>query len=118
MPPTPEKPLVVATHNLMHGLRLGSLIPHYLALRDSQGLDLLCLQENRFLTEAGELPSAQIAAALGSDYHVVADDDCPGLAIAHDTRALICDGHAIVPLPLLAALNAFERLYIVGGNRH
>jgi hypothetical protein len=116
MTPTPAKPIVIGTHNLMHGLRLGSLIPHYLALRDQQGLDLLCLQENRFLTEADDLPGARIAAALGGDYRVVADDDCPGLGFIHDTRTLICDAHTVVPLPLLPALNAFERLYIVGGK--
>src|SRR5450432_3592463 len=52
--------LVVATHNLMHGLRTGALIPHYLALRESEGLDLLCLQEDRGLAGTGaagcELP--------------------------------------------------------------
>src|SRR5215831_14407332 len=96
MPPTQ---IVVASHNLMHGLRLGSLIPHYVALR-----------------EGPDLPSARIAAALGPDYAVVADDACPGLAFVHDARTLACEGHAVVPLPLLRALNAFERLYIVGGK--
>jgi hypothetical protein len=46
----------------------------------------------------------------------VTDDDCPGLAFVHDARTLACAGRAIVPLPLLPALNAFERLYIVGGK--
>ena len=35
----------------MHGMRLPALIPHYVALRDERGLDLLCLQENRFLID-------------------------------------------------------------------
>src|SRR5580765_1177480 len=99
----------------MHGLRLAALIPHHIALRDSVGLDLLCLQENRFLSEGSDLPSAQIAAALGPDYRVVTDDACPGLAFVHDARTLTCDGHVVAPLPMLTALNAFERLYIVGG---
>ena len=116
MTPTRTQPIVVATHNLMHGLRLGSLIPHYLALRDGPGLDLLCVQENRFLSEGAELPSAQIAAALGPDYRVLADGACPGLAFIHDARTLTCTTQAIAPLPLLAALNAFERTYIVGGK--
>ena len=110
------RPIVVATHNLMHGLRLPALLPYYIALRDEEGLDLLCLQEDRFLSGAAPLPSAQIAAALGPDYRVVADDACPGLAFVHDARTLTCDARAVVPLPLLAALNAFERLYIVGGK--
>ena len=116
MTPTPRQSVVVATHNLMHGLRLSSLIPHHVALRDGPGLDLLCVQENRFLADGPDLPSARIAAALGTDYAVVADDGCPGLAFVHDARTLVCEGRAIVPLPLLAALNAFERLYIVGGK--
>jgi endonuclease/exonuclease/phosphatase family metal-dependent hydrolase len=108
--------VIIATHNLMHGLRLGSLIPHYLALRDTRGLDLLCLQEDRFLSESADLPSAQIAAALGPDYRVVRDDACPGLAFVHDSRTLECTAQAAVPLPLLPALSWFERLYIVGSK--
>ena len=108
--------VIVATHNLMHGLRLAGLIPHYLALRDERGLDLLCLQEDRFLTDEGELPSARIAAALGPDYRVVRDAGCPGLAFIHDSRTLDCVEQVVAPLPLLATLNWFERLYIVGGK--
>jgi hypothetical protein len=100
----------------MHGLRLATLIPHYVTLRDEQGLDLLCLQEDRFLSDGDELPSARIAAALGPEYRVVRDDGCPGLGFVHDTRTLTCAAQATVPLPLLEALNAFERLYIVGGR--
>jgi endonuclease/exonuclease/phosphatase family metal-dependent hydrolase len=110
------RPIVVATHNLMHGLRLDGLIRHHLALRDQQGLDLLCLQEDRFLSDEGQLPSARIAAALGPDYRVVRDDACPGLAFVHDSRTLDCRALAVMPLPLLSALNWFERLYIVGGK--
>ena len=108
--------ILIASHNLMHGLRLQALIPHYVALRDEQGLDALCLQEDRFLTGGDGLPSARIAAALGPDYRVLRDEGCPGLAFVIDARTLACDAQAIVPLPLLGALNAFERLYIVGGK--
>src|SRR5689334_10849840 len=110
--------VLVATHNLMHGLRLPSLIAHYIALRDAHGLDLLCLQEDRFLSAsaAAPQPSAQIAAALGPDYRVVRDDGSPGLAFVHDARTLTCQSQSIVPLPLLASLSPFERLYIVGGK--
>src|SRR5262252_996985 len=101
MTPTEGQRIRVATHNLMHGLRLGSLIPHYVALRDEGGLDLLCLQEDRFLDGGGDLPSARIAAALGPDHRVVADAACPGLAFVHDARTLVCEAQAIAPLPLL-----------------
>jgi hypothetical protein len=108
--------VLIATHNLMHGLRLPALLPHYVALRDAHGLDLLCLQEDRFLSEGADLPSARIAAALGPDYRVVRDGGCEGLAFVHDTRTLTCESQTIVRLPLLAALSPFERLYIVGGK--
>jgi hypothetical protein len=108
--------IVVASHNLMHAMRLPALIRHYTALRDDRGLDLLCLQENRFLTAEADLPSDRIAAALGPDYQVVRDDGCPGLAFIHDARTLACTAHAIAPLPLLAKLTRFERLYIRGGK--
>ena len=108
--------VVVATHNLMHAIRLPALIRHYLALRDQRGLDLLCLQEDRFLTEETDLPSDRIAAALGPDYRVVRDDGCRGLAFVHDSRTLACAPPAIVPLPRLAKLTPFERLYIRGGK--
>jgi hypothetical protein len=110
------QPVLIASHNLMHALRLPALIPHYVALREERGLDVLCLQEDRFLTEGDDLPSTRIASALGPDYSVVRDDGCPGLAFVIDTRTLACDAQSIVPLPLLSALNAFERLYIVGGK--
>ena len=100
----------------MHATRLAALIPHYLALREARGLDLLCLQENRFLTEETDLPSDRIAAALGPDYRAVRDDGCRGLAFVHDSRTLACAPPAIVPLPRLAKLTPFERLYIRGGK--
>ena len=115
--PAPSlRAVTVASHNLMHALRLPALIRHHLGLRDEQGLDLLCVQENRFLTEEVDLPSDRIAAALGPDYRVVRDDGCRGLALVHDTRTLTCEAHAIASLPLLAKLTPFERLYIRGGK--
>src|SRR6185503_18944058 len=112
----PTSSLTVATHNLMHAMGLPALIPHYLALRDERGLDLLCLQENRFVTDEADLPSDRIAAALGPDYRVVRDDGCPGLAFVHDSRTLACAAPAIAPLPRLARLTPIERLYIRGGK--
>jgi len=108
--------IVVASHNLMHGLRLPGLIAHHVTLRDEQGLDLLCVQENRFVTEEAALPSERIAAALGPDYRVVRHEDGRGLGFIYDARTLACEAHAIAPLPLLAKLTPFERLYIRGGR--
>jgi endonuclease/exonuclease/phosphatase family metal-dependent hydrolase len=109
--------IVAATHNVMHGRRLEALVPQYLDLRDRQGLDLLCLQEDRFLGgEAGARPSALIAAALGDSYHVVRDDGARGLALILDGRRLSCAESGIIPLPRLASLSWFERRYIVDGK--
>jgi endonuclease/exonuclease/phosphatase family metal-dependent hydrolase len=118
--PHERRGLVVATHNLMHGLRIDTLLPHYLALRESEGLDLLCLQEDRYLGGVGESgqerPSARIVAALGESYQLVRQDDCPGLCLVYDSRTLTCRERTVVPLPRLDALSWFEKLYIVGGQ--
>ncbi len=112
-----EAAIVVATHNLMHGRRLDALVTEHLALRDAQGLDLLCLQEDRFLDGTGDdRPSARIAAALGPPYRVVRDEACPALALIVDGRRLACAAAGIVALPRLASLSWFERRYIVGGK--
>jgi len=112
--------LIVATHNLMHGLRIEGLIPHYLALHEAEGLDLLCLQEDRYLagvgSEGDERPSARIVAALGGPYQLVRDDGCPGLCLIYDSRTLSCRARSVVPLPRLGRLAWFEKLYIVGGK--
>jgi endonuclease/exonuclease/phosphatase family metal-dependent hydrolase len=108
---------VVATHNLMHGRRLDALIQDHLALREREGLDLLCLQEDRFL-EAGasDHPSARIAAALGDGHRVVRDEAVPGPALVVDTRRFSPRAQGLIPLPRLASLSWFERRYIVGGK--
>ncbi len=109
--------IVVATHNLMHGRRLDALVADHLGLRDAEGLDLLCLQEDRFLDGADDArPSARIAAALGGGYRVIRDEGCPGLALVVDGRRLACGAAGIIPLPRLAALSWFERRYILGGK--
>jgi hypothetical protein len=120
-----ESGLVVASHNLMHGVRLEKLIPHYLAFRQAEGLHLLCLQEDRYvgagLAGVGERPSDRILAALGEGhrpdrYQVVRRDDCPGLAFIYDRATLHCASQEVVPLPRLQSLSWFEKLYILGGR--
>jgi len=101
----------------MHGRRLDDLVAQYLALCDSGGLDLLCLQEDRYIGGApGERPSARIAQALGDSYRVIRDDGCQGLALVVDERTLSPARSGIIPLPRLASLSWFERRYIVGGK--
>lgn len=109
--------IVVATHNVMHGRRLEALVPHHLALRDGEGLDLICLQEDRFLDgPADARPSARIAAALGDGYRVIREEACPGLAFVADGRRLQTGAVGTIPLPRLTSLSWFERRYIVGGK--
>ena len=107
--------IVVATHNLMHARRLPDADR---ALRGAaqrhQGLDLLCLQENRFLTEqTTTCPADRIATALGPDFRVVRDDGCRGGSPSSTIRARWpATPPAIVPLPRLAKLTPFERLLL------
>ena len=111
------KPIVVATHNVMHGRRIDELAAHHVELRDRRGLDLLALQEDRYLEgQAEDRPSTRVAAALGGPHHVLRDDGCPGLAFVVDARVLSCRATGIIPLPRLASLSWFERRYIVGGK--
>ena len=105
--------LVVGSHNLMHGLQLDRLLPHYLELQRRVGLDVLCLQENRL---AGKRMHAEVITdALGPDFTVACDAEIPGLAIVYDQTRLAATAHQLLALPRLAALNWFERMYIVGG---
>jgi endonuclease/exonuclease/phosphatase family metal-dependent hydrolase len=108
--------IVVATHNVMHGLRVDALLPHYVELRDREGLDLLCLQEDRYLGSSDDRPSVRIVAALGPDYEEIRAEGSPGLAFVIDTRTLACRTQGAIPLPRLAALSWFERRYIIGAK--
>jgi endonuclease/exonuclease/phosphatase family metal-dependent hydrolase len=112
--------VVVATHNLMHGRRLERLVPHHLALAEQQGLDLLCVQEDRARSrDAGAgtaRPSERIAAALGSRYDVVGDDGYPGLAFIYDTHRLAVRARALVSLPRLKSLTPLEKLWVKEGT--
>ncbi len=101
----------------MHGRQLEALLAQYGELRDSEGLDLLCLQEDRYIGDGpDERPSVRVAQALGDSYRVVRHDGCQGLALVVDARTLSTVRSGIIPLPRLASLSWFERRYIVGGK--
>ena len=104
--------MIIATHNLMHGLRLRALIRHYRQLQERRGLDVLCVQENRSRAEAH---SPLIAEALGGDYAELSAPRQCGKGIVYNTRSLRCESHELVPLPRLERLSWFERRYIAGG---
>ncbi len=105
---------VVATHNLMHGLRLPALIDSYRRLRAERGLDLLCVQENA--SNGVAMHASVIADALGANYAHMCDARFERLAIVYDQERVECVEAALVPLPRLDRLSVFERLYIVGGK--
>ena len=101
----------------MHGRRLDALVAQYVALRDGEGLDLLCLQEDRYIGDGPDArPSVLVAQALGDSYRVVREEPCQGLALVVDARTLSTARSGIIPLPRLASLSWFERRYIVGGK--
>lgn len=101
--------MIVASHNLMDGLRLAALIDDHLRLRDRRGLDLLCVQEN-------ERDSAsRIAAALGDQYAVLGDALFPRLAMVYDQTTLRRRDSWLVALPRLGSLSPLERIYIASG---
>lgn len=106
--------MIVATHNLMRGLRLPALLDHYAALRREVGLDVLCVQENDGAD--GAVHSARIAATLGAHYDQLSDARFPRLGIVYDRARFAVERVELVALPRLARLSWFERLYIVGGT--
>jgi len=97
----------------MHGRQLDALLPHYRTLREREGLDVLCVQED-LPTPHGRL-SERIADALGPSF-AVARGEMPGLALVYDADRLRCSDGTLVPLPRLPSLSWFERLYIAGGK--
>lgn len=106
-------PTLVASHNLMHGTRLDTLLPQYAELRRREGLDVLCVQED-VESSHGRL-SERIASCLGPRYTVVRDER-PGLALVFDDERVTCTRASMVELPALPSLKWFEKLYIAGGK--
>lgn len=106
--------MVIATHNVMHGLRLPRLLPHYGALRSDVGLDVLCVQENH--ASDGGVHGDGIATALGGSHAHCYDPAFPRLGVVYDRARLEVVDAALVALPRLLRLSWFESLYIAGGK--
>ncbi len=109
--------IVVATHNVMHGRRLDALVAQYLDLRDREGLDLFCLQEDRFLGgEVGARPSA--ADRNGARRRLPCGPrrrrSRAGLRPRRPSPRVRYERDH--PLPRLPSLSWFERRYIVDGK--
>jgi endonuclease/exonuclease/phosphatase family metal-dependent hydrolase len=106
--------VLVATHNLMHGVRLPRLIERYLALQRDVGLDILCVQENT--RTGGRTHSARIAAALGPRFAQVAEPDRTDTGILYDNECFRLVDAQRIALPRLTELNWLERRYIASGR--
>jgi endonuclease/exonuclease/phosphatase family metal-dependent hydrolase len=97
--------MIVACHNIMHGLRLGQLLATYVSLSRTLGLALLCLQETRDgHTEAVRETLAGSFAALSHPQE--------GLGLVYDASLVDVHEELLVPLPKLIALPRFARLYM------
>lgn len=101
--------LIVGTHNLMQGLRLRRLLRHYRVLRDTVGLDVLCVQENRCALRGGH--GFEIARALGSRYVHLADPNDPDVGIIYNRERFRCRENLVFPLPRVPRLNWLERRF-------
>lgn len=106
--------VLVATHNLMQGLKIGSLLEHYRQLRAERRLDVLCVQENRCVD--GRSHTKAIADDLGGEYEELCDTERCGKGIVFNRNTLECKGHELFELPRLDRLAWLERRYIAGGQ--
>ena len=123
--------LVVATHNLMNGRRLGGLLQVYRQALPKLKVQILCLQENidlehfrcdsdhcgRRKWHGGPDAGGVIAAALGRSWRrseLRAKD--PRLVTLFDEHNFDLITQDIVTLPRLGALNWLERTYISAGE--
>jgi hypothetical protein len=105
--------VIVASHNVMFGLRLERLLDHYRDLRDSEGLALLCVQENE-PTSSG-CPADRIAAALGPTYRSLWDRERPGVGLIFDHTELELIDSELLPLPGSGSVSWIHRTYLRGG---
>lgn len=109
---------VVATHNIMQGHRLARLLRHYRALRDAEGLGVLCVQENgRHNTGAhAEAIAEELNAGAGEhDFQVACHADEISVATIYDRKLFTLEDCHLVSLPQLDRLTWWEKLYIHNG---
>lgn len=102
--------MLIATHNIMDGLRVGELTATYRRLA-ARGLSVLCVQEDRAASRS--FPGDAIAAALGPRWRLDRGGD--GLTVLTDPDQVSVDRHEVIALPRLERLSWLERRYIRGG---
>lgn len=98
-----------ATHNIMDGLRLRSLLRHYADLRP-YSVVALCIQENK----PGH--AEQIADTLGQGYRAHYDAGAPRLATVYDSGALVLRESEVLELPKIDTIPLWQRLYIASAE--
>ena len=98
----------IATHNIMDGLALPSLLRDYRALQRAEPLHALCIQE--------DVPRAasRIATALGQRFTVAKHAGDPRLALVYDRARLHLRKLWLCSLPRLAAVPFWQRIYTSG----
>lgn len=104
------QPLLVASHNIMHGLRLQQLVAMYRSLAQTLDLSVLCLQENKVGGEA--TPAEVVRRALGPDYNVICRGENAQLAVVYDTRRVTVREEVLIPLPKLKVMGKLAPLYM------
>ncbi len=106
--------MIVASHNLMFGLRLERLLDHYRRLRDGAGLAVLCVQENEPGPQLAHVD--RIARCLGPSYRAVWDREQPGMGLVFDGTQLELVDCELLALPNSLQLSWFDRTYLRGGR--
>lgn len=103
-----KKGLVFATHNLMRGLWLDALIKYYKVLKEEEGLNVFCIQEN--VVEDGVAHVEKISKALGENYKSYFVEDFPSPAIIYDSGILEHIDSFSIKLPKQKAYSKFARI--------
>lgn len=97
--------LTIATHNILDGLRLSSLLDVYNNLRTRDGLHALCVQE------AVPHAATRIARALGPRFAVGEHAGAPRLSIVYDRSVLTLRRLHVLSLQRLDHVPLLQRLY-------
>lgn len=103
-----RRQVLLASHNIMDGLRMDGLLPLYARLHERAApgaVGLLCIQEH----QPGVADA--IARALGPTYRAAVDGRAPRLATVYDTRWLRLAHSRVLNLPLLDKVPLWQQLY-------
>jgi endonuclease/exonuclease/phosphatase family metal-dependent hydrolase len=102
--------LVIASHNVMHGLRLAELLPTYRALVATTGLSLLCVQENQARDTGSH--AEVIREVLGARFAICSSNEAMGLAVVYDQDCVSVQPEFVVALPKLAHMPRLAHLWM------